>query len=314
MKSAESFQAPEILCIGQVLMDCIIKGWNAASENTRVQTADSVTLSPGGDAFNESVIFSRLGHTVRTVCVLGNDLAGKTLHELLADNGILTDSILHSNNVPTPVSPLLVNTDGNRKSINAVSRLDDFLHIPPTLFQDARLVCLASLFRPPLTRPETIASICRTAKAAGAIVAADTKLPLHSPLSLTDLKAALPYIDYIFPNESEAAFYTQEKDYTAMADVFLNYGVKNVIIKAGENGCFAKNAAASFTLPAFPVHVADSTGAGDNFAAGFLSSILRGKDFKQALTFASACAALCIQSVGATSGVQDRGQVENFLT
>ena len=56
MKSAESFQTPEILCIGQVLMDCIIKGWNAASENTRVQTADSVTLSPGGDAFNESVI------------------------------------------------------------------------------------------------------------------------------------------------------------------------------------------------------------------------------------------------------------------
>ena len=36
---------PEVLCIGQVLMDCIIKGWNSASYKERVQTADSVTLS-----------------------------------------------------------------------------------------------------------------------------------------------------------------------------------------------------------------------------------------------------------------------------
>ena len=85
---------PEVLCIGQVLMDCIIKGWNSASYKERVQTADSVTLSPGGDAFNESVVLSRLGHSVQTVCVLGNDLARDILTNLLTDSGICTTNII----------------------------------------------------------------------------------------------------------------------------------------------------------------------------------------------------------------------------
>ena len=98
-----------------------------------------------------------------------------------------------------------------------------------------------------------------------------------------------------------------------MAEVFLNYGVKNVIIKTGQNGCFAKNHKISLSMPAFRVNAIDSTGAGDNFAAGFLSALLRGSSFKNALSFASACAAICVQSVGATSGVQSRAQAEKFL-
>lgn len=305
---------PEVLCIGQVLMDCIIKGWNNTSCKERVQTADSVTLSPGGDTFNESVVLSRLGHRVRTVCILGNDLTGNILANLLADSGIYTDYIIRDNTVHTPVAPLLVNTDGNRKSINAFSRLDDFLQISPSLFKRVRIVSLASLFRPPLTHPETITAICRDAKASGAIVTADTKLPLQTPVTLEDIKEALSYIDYIFPNEEEARFYTKKKDYADMAKVFLNYGVKNVIIKTGQNGCFAKNHNISLSMPAFRVNAIDSTGAGDNFAAGFLSALLRGSSFKNALSFASACAAICVQSVGATSGVQSRAQAEKFLS
>ncbi len=97
-----------------------------------------------------------------------------------------------------------------------------------------------------------------------------------------------------------------------MADVFLEYGVKNVIIKTGEKGCFAKNKQETIELPAFNVQAVDSTGAGDNFAAGFLSSILHGKTFRESLLFASACAAICVQSVGATSGIKSREQVEEF--
>lgn len=305
---------PEVLCIGQVLMDCIIKGWNSASYKERVQTADSVTLSPGGDAFNESVVLSRLGHSVQTVCVLGNDLAGDILTNLLTDSGICTTNIIRNNAVHTPIAPLLVDADGNRKSINAFFCLDDFLQISHSLFKKVQIVSLASLFRPPLTCPEIITKICRDAKASGAIVTADTKLPLQTPVTLDDIKEALSYIDYIFPNEEEARFYTKKKDYADMAEVFLNYGVKNVIIKTGQNGCFAKNHKISLSMPAFRVNAIDSTGAGDNFAAGFLSALLRGSSFKNSLSFASACAAICVQSVGATSGVQSRAQAEKFLS
>lgn len=311
MKNTPS-PTPEILCIGQVLMDCIIKGWDTSALHERVQTADSVTLSPGGDAFNESVVLSRLGHKVKTICVLGHDHAGDLLTKLLADNQIDTSAIIRNENARTPVAPLLVSGDGNRKSINAVLNLENFLDIPSYIFKGVRLVSLASLFRTPLRDSDMIIKICQEAKAAGAILSVDTKLPLQNPTALSDIREALSCIDYLFPNETEAAFYTKKTKYTDMADVFLEYGVKNVIIKTGEKGCFAKNKEETIELPAFDVQAVDSTGAGDNFAAGFLSSVLHGKTFRESLLFASSCAAICVQSVGATSGIKSRKQVEEF--
>lgn len=314
--NTKNYQAPpEVICIGQVLMDCIVKGWDPAFCQERVQTADSVTLSPGGDAFNESVILSRLGHHVQTICVLGYDLAGEMLENLLQRNGVNTDKIIKSGQARTPVAPLLVNADGSRKSINASSHLSDFLADFPeaSLFKDVRVVSLASLFRAPLTDMNTILTICREAKKAGAIVTADTKLPLINPVKISDMADFLPYIDYIFPNEFEAEFYTEKTDYSEMINVLLDHGVKNVIIKAGAQGCYAGNAHEFFHVPAYPVNAVDSTGAGDNFVAGFLSSLLNGCDFQSSVRFATACSAVSVQSVGAVSGVTDREQVEKLI-
>ena len=238
MKNTPS-PTPEILCIGQVLMDCIIKGWDAAALHERVQTADSVTLSPGGDAFNESVILSRLGHKVKTICVLGHDHAGDLLTKLLADNQIDTRSIIKNENARTPVAPLLVSGDGSRKSINAVLNLEDFLDVPSSLFEGVRLVSLASLFRTPLRDSDMIIKIFREAKAAGAILSVDTKLPLQNPTALSDIREALSCIDYFFPNETEAAFYTN-RNIPIWRMCFSNTGLKMSSSRPGKRAALPK--------------------------------------------------------------------------
>jgi sugar/nucleoside kinase (ribokinase family) len=106
-----------------------------------------------------------------------------------------------------------------------------------------------------------------------------------------------------------------------MADVFLEKGVRNVIIKLGGDGCYFKGRGldsdssdiVEFRLQAYNADTIDATGAGDNFIAGFASEILRGSDIRTALTFANACGAICTTAVGAGTALQSRSQVEAFL-
>jgi sugar/nucleoside kinase (ribokinase family) len=165
------------------------------------------------------------------------------------------------------------------------------------------------------------------------LVFADTKLPNFRRLSLDDIENLLPMIDFITPNLDEAEHYTNKSRVYDMADVFLEKGVKNVIIKMGADGCYFKgrgitsvsdgnmdedsasngSGTLEFRVPAFTVDTVDATGAGDNFIAGFASEILRGSDIKKALQFASACGAICTTAVGAGTALTGRRQVEEFL-
>lgn len=303
----------EVVCMGQVVLDCIVKGLTAAPREGVVTMADSVTVFPGGDAFNESVILSRLGIPTRVHGGLGRDLAGNILTAELEKNGVDTGAILRDGEAPSPVACLFVGEDGKRKSVNTPAHGLAFFRPDTACFQGARVVSLASLFRAPLADPAVILQVCRDAKAAGAVICADMKIGNLSPLRLADIREALPTIDYLFPNETEGAFYTGQTDFEAMARTFLDAGVKNVILKTGEKGCLFKNREVCWHIPAHPVPVRDTTGAGDNFAAGFIASLIWGRDLREALVFATACAAICVGSIGATAGVRDREQVMDFI-
>ena len=104
-----------------------------------------------------------------------------------------------------------------------------------------------------------------------------------------------------------------ETDPEKMADVFLNSGVKHVIIKLGRDGCLLKNEKESIRLPGYTIDAVDATGAGDNFLAGLISEILQGRTQAEALRFANACGAICTTAVGAGSALRNREQVLHWI-
>ena len=74
---------------------------------------------------------------------------------------------------------------------------------------------------------------------------------------------------------------------------------------------YIRNREESFTVPAFSgTQCVDTTGAGDNFASGFICGLLEGKGLKECAQFANCTASVSVECVGATTGVQDRKQVE----
>ena len=304
----------DLICIGVALVDSIIRGFDPKPVSASGYRAESGSLNVGGEAVNEAMAAAKLGLKAGILCSLGEDAAGDLIIEALRRSGVDVTRIVRSRDRQTPVTTMFVNEDGTRQSItNGAHRFNFHPEQYAGRFADARALMLGSLFRAPFDDPEIIDSVLSSAKAAGQLVFADTKLPNFRFLTLGDLRRSLPLIDYITPNEDEARYYSGKEHPEDMADVFLGYGVRNVIVKLGAKGCFFKNAKESISLPPCSIQAVDATGAGDNFAAGFAAEILRGASHADALRFANACGAICTTAVGAGTALQSREQVLRFL-
>ncbi len=304
----------EITCIGQALMDCITRDIEREPAGSRAHRAKSITLSIGGDAINEAMVLKRLGHEVRLVCGLGDDLAGKMILGTMKELGVdcsLTDIAADR---PTPVANLMVEADGSRNSVNSYSSM--LGHYVPDLraATDTKILSLASLFRAPLDRHQSVITLVKEAKRNGCLVCADTKIPTFRKMTFGDIAEILPMIDYIFPNLEEAAFFSGRKDIAGMSSFFLDAGVRHVIIKAGPEGSYVCGENEQFHMKAYPVEAVDATGAGDNYVAGFLSGLLRGFSLYECSQYGTVCAAACVRRLGAGGGVQSRKEADALFS
>ena len=95
------------------------------------------------------------------------------------------------------------------------------------------------------------------------------------------IKPCLPYLDYFMPSLEEAEMISGKSKPEDIADVFLEAGVKTAVIKLGSKGCYIKNKSnEQYNIGAFlGIKTVDTTGAGDSFAAGFITGIFRGMGY-----------------------------------
>ena len=289
----------EVTCLGQAVIDCIVRGREENSYKPNVYRAEDIVLSTGGDAVNESFRLASLGHRVRLVCGVGDDLAGNVLIYEAAKRGLDTSFMHVIPGMRTPAANLVVNKDGSRYSVNSTATLLEGYVPSAEDILGSRVVSFASLFRAPLDQKEVVLSLVRAAHEDGAVICADTKLPTFRYLNLDDLQEILPLIDYLFPNEKEAEYYSGKHEYPEMAKAFRERGVKNVILKTGPEGCYADTQEGIFILPPITGKVVDTTGAGDSFVAGFISALLKGQKIRHCLEEALKSAAECVGHMGA---------------
>lgn len=294
-----------IVCAGSAMIDCIITGNDA-------DVAEDIALSPGGEAFNEASALAVLGNEVYLNAAVGKDHAGNILRIAAREAGfrIMPESYAGR----TPVSLLAVDETGNRKS--RVSRVHALTGFSPSVPADCRIsfVTMGSLFRPPFLDPEVCVRFASAAKAAGARLLMDTKLPKGTSPVLKEYADTLALADYLTPNETESEYYTGCSDPAEAAAVFHSFGVRNVIIKMSERGCYiSPEDGADFRLPAFPAEVVDGIGAGDTFAAGLIHRLVRGDKLRDAAVFASACASVSLTGRGAVSALHSEAQVLEYL-
>ncbi|HEX2865328.1 MAG TPA: PfkB family carbohydrate kinase, partial [Deinococcales bacterium] len=92
----------------------------------------------------------------------------------------------------------------------------------------------------------------------------------------------------------------------------LGRGPNTVVVTLGSRGCLAVTAAGDQRLPAFPVNVVDTTGAGDTFTGVLATWLDEGQPLAESLRAASAAAALSCTAPGAQGGMPTRAQIETL--
>jgi sugar/nucleoside kinase (ribokinase family) len=106
-------------------------------------------------------------------------------------------------------------------------------------------------------------------------------------------------VDLIFANETELRSLYQTADFDTALSA-LRADVSAAVVTRSEKGCVVVGPDGTETVPAFPIErVVDTTGAGDLFAAGFLSGLARGADDRACGRLGALAAAEVIQHLGA---------------
>lgn len=308
----------DVICIGAAIADLPLYPVDKYVFDNVSHPLDDISMTIGGDAINEATIITRLGHRVSLMSLIGDDIVGNYIEKFANDNNIITKDLKKKAGINTSINVGLVRADGERTFITnrngSLWKLDiDSINLDN--IKDAKILSLASIFNNPLLNNDALVKIFERAKENNMIICADmVKSRLNE--GLEDIKEALSYVDYFFPNYEEASELTGKEDLDNIADTFLSCGVKNVIIKTGKKGCFIKNSELRKMIPAFlkdsSVKI-DTIGAGDNFVSGFISGLLRDEDIENCGLFGNAVAAVSIESIGATTGVKSRSQVEEMI-
>ncbi len=108
------------------------------------------------------------------------------------------------------------------------------------------------------------------------------------------------HVDILFANEDEIkALYLQEEFKDAVQAVKDNEHCEVVVITRGKRGALVLTGGREYEIPVARVdHVVDTTGAGDQFAAGFLYGFTQGRDIPECGRLAALAAAEVISHMG----------------
>lgn len=303
-----ALKAFDVVVNGMINLDVNVANVHCGFLAKKLTNLDQISLSLGGDAQNCALTLARSGYRTAICGRIGNDQAGMICKQGLESSGVDSSFLSISEN-GTGIAINLVQSGESsvlfREGANREFCLDD---IDVSLFTPLTIVSLNSFFCCGLINEEFFIA----AKKRGAITVADTNTVL-SGNHIAQIANCFPYIDYFIPSYAEAKALTGETYPKEIADIFLDYGVSTVVVKLGEEGCFVKNRKISKKIPGFQVEVVDTTGAGDNFVAGFIMGLCDGLDVEECATLGNAAGAITVQSLGSNGAVKSLKQLKDFI-
>jgi sugar/nucleoside kinase (ribokinase family) len=122
---------------------------------------------------------------------------------------------------------------------------------------------------------------------------------------------ALQYVHFLKANEYEMEVLTGHSEAQKAAMTLCEWGVKEVILTFGSTGSLICDGRRFYRIPAYkPRTVADATGCGDTYMAGYLYRRVKGASIEEAGHFAAALSTLKIERSGPVqAGLEDIANV-----
>jgi len=286
-----------VLCIGDVMLDVAVV--LEAPINYGEDTPSKITTHGGGAAGNVASWIAHTGTGASIVARVGNDSAGAALISEFEDLGVDHSSLKKTSDA-TGVVVILVDKNGERTMFpetgaNSGLTLTDM----PTLAGfDAAYVSGYALLNP--RSRAGVLEMITAIKVAGIPLFYDTvTVGAMKEVDRALIHTWLPLMDYVLPNEEEALYVADAKDINGAMKTLLEM-CPAVIIKRGSAGATAQIRGGNrIDVDAVTTVLADTTGAGDSFAGGFIAAKISGSDLRASLVAGVTLAATCVANIGA---------------
>ncbi len=269
-------------------------------------------FGPGGKGSNQAVAAHRAGANVLLVTKIGRDIFGDIALNFYQQEGMRTEFVLQDACKETGVALIMVDEITAQNKIVVVPGA--CANITPQEVESCRLLIeSASLL---LVQLEI--NFDALFKAVDIAYKSGVKIVLN-PAPAYDLPAEIfRKVDTITPNETEAQHLTgvtvtDRFSAEKAAGIFLEMGIKNVVITMGAQGAFATDGQNSEFLPCLRVDAVDSTGAGDAFNGGFITALSEGRTLFEALRYGNATAALSVTRLGTAPSMPSRVEIDKML-
>ena len=232
--------------------------------------------------------------------------------KIAQEAGVCVDYVKRSTDTDQTRSLILINDRGDRHFLQypGTSAKFCFEDVDLSLLDKVDILQIGGAFHLPAFDGEGSARLLELARSKGVTTCMDVTKDRTG--KWTAIAPCYPHLDYFLPSIEQAACIAGTEDERRIADYFLERGVGTVAIKLGTRGCYCKNKDRAFYCGRYTVPVAETTGAGDAFVAGFLTELGHGGNLEDCVRFATATSAHAVQAFGATAGVPDYDTVCRF--
>ena len=290
-----------VVIVGSLNMDLIVRTPRLPFGGETL-AGHGFSTAPGGKGANQAVAAARLGARAAMIGCVGDDAYGAALRDGLVAEGIDCSAVATVAGVSTGIASILVDDDGQNAIVIAAGANGEMS--PDLLKAHDDVLASASVVIAQLEVPNpTVEAVLTRAHEHGRTVILNPA-PATGPLP----SAWYRLIDFIIPNESEAALLTGvtvNSPETALvaAKRLLEAGVKRVLITLGHQGVLYADGDGHTHYPVEPVNAIDTTAAGDTFVGGFAAALANGETLQTAISLGQQAAALAVTRPGAQPSI-----------
>jgi sugar/nucleoside kinase (ribokinase family) len=257
----------------------------------------------GGSASNTAVGLASLGTRTAFIGKVRDDELGRLFTHDLTATGVHFDTVPAADGPATARCFVLVTPDGERTMntyLGACQRLGPE-DIDEAAVRSAGIVYLEGYLWDPPAAKDAFRKAVRIAREAGNRVAMTLSDPFCVDRYRDEFRELIRdgSLDILFANIHELKSLYQTADEETALAALSNEKLLGVVTRSAEGATVVEKGFLE-SVPAFPVdNVADTTGAGDLFAAGFMAGFAAGRDNRTCARLGGLAAAEIIGHLGA---------------
>ncbi len=272
---------------------------------------ESIAHGVAGNAANVSVACSTLGLKSAIYTNLGSDKQGELIKNALIARGVSGDYIVESGDKSSNLSVVL--TFQNERTIFVYHQ--DWQYMLPDNIADSSWVYLTSMAET-FVNSNIMDDVCHYVDRSGAKLAyAPGTFQLKS--GVKKYPKILDRCELLIVNleESQHILGLDEVEKPPIRDVLsklLLLGPKIVVVTDGEEGSYASNGKEYLRVGIFPTQVVEKTGAGDAYAAAFISALSLGNGIGEAMVWGALNSAHAISETGAQNGLMTKDEIIRY--